>query len=205
MPVTWARIDQKLIHGQVTAAWVPFLRIGEIVVIDDCVKSDDMTQAILTSGVPYKVATAFTTAQEAADYLASRPDPFVRRMLIFRDVPTVKAAVDSGLLLESLNLGNLSYLPSANSLRLSDCFYAAPDDLEILDNLAAGGLKLFLQSVPADKPKPFPSKLVEPKPVESKSIESKPVEPKSVDSKPAESKSVDQKPVKPNSAPGSDP
>ncbi|MDR1657072.1 MAG: PTS sugar transporter subunit IIB [Deltaproteobacteria bacterium] len=155
MPVTWARIDQKLIHGQVTAAWVPYLRIGEIVVIDDCVVGDDMTQAILASGVPAKVRTAFITAVEAAVFLAGRPDQNVRRMLIFRDVVTVKAALDFGLVLDSLNLGNLVYRPSCQSQKLSNCFHVNHRDLIILEELKAAGLRVFLQSVPGDLPKPF--------------------------------------------------
>jgi PTS system mannose-specific IIB component len=158
MPVALARIDQKLIHGQITAAWVPYLHIQEIVVIDDLVSEDHMTQAILTSGVPHPVRAAFVAEDAAAGFLAAPPIPpgaDPRRLLLFGSVSSVHRAMEAGLVLESLNLGNMAYLPDAHRVKLSDSFYANARDLDILAGLLESGLSLFLQSLPADRPRPF--------------------------------------------------
>jgi PTS system mannose-specific IIB component len=156
MPVTMARIDQKLIHGQVTAAWVPYLHIQEIVVIDDLVEGDPVTRAILSSGVPSTVATAFTSESGAARWLEAEGRSALRRLLIFGSVAAAGRAVAGGLALESLNLGNLSY-PRAEDpvIRLSDCFHVKPRDLETLSALQVAGLRIFLQPVPGSPPRPF--------------------------------------------------
>lgn len=155
MPVTMARIDQKLIHGQVTAAWVPYLSIQEIVVVDDRVAEDPITMAILTSGVPYPIQTRFMSEGDVARMLVNENALNLRILLIFGSVSAAGRAVAEGLALDSLNLGNLSYLPSADCVKLSDCFYAKPRDLAILTALSAAGLKIYLQSVPSDPPHPF--------------------------------------------------
>ena len=155
MPVALARIDQKLIHGQVTAAWVPFLHIQEIVVIDDIVSRDPVTQAILASGVPSQVKTAFIGEEEAALWLAPKGAAEPRRLVIFGSVGSAGRAVASGLRLECLNLGNMSYLPAKDLVKLSECFYAKPLDLDTLAGLARSGLRIFLQSVPGERPRPF--------------------------------------------------
>ena len=155
MPVTMARIDQKLIHGQVTAAWVPYLHIQEIVVVDDLVIRDPVTQAILSSGVPSPIKTAFTSESGAADLLSERAVSKLRLLLIFGSVAAAGRAVASGLSLDSLNLGNLAYLPAADCVKLSDCFYAMPKDLATLASLHRSGLRIYLQSVPGDPPRPF--------------------------------------------------
>jgi mannose/fructose/N-acetylgalactosamine-specific phosphotransferase system component IIB len=155
MTVAMARIDQKLIHGQVTAAWVPYLHVQEIVVVDDLVAEDPVTQAILSSGVPSHVSTAFASESGAADLLSLKAASSLRLLLIFGSVTAAGRSVASGLSLESLNLGNLAYLPAADCVKLSDCFYAKPDDLATLASLHRGGLKIYLQSVPGDPPRPF--------------------------------------------------
>jgi mannose/fructose/N-acetylgalactosamine-specific phosphotransferase system component IIB len=158
MPVAMARIDQKLIHGQVTAAWVPFLHIQEIVVVDDLVSDDPMTQAILASGVPSSVKASFTGEAEAADWLSEADPQDLRRLIIFGSVAAAGRAVAGGLKLECLNLGNLAYLPAADCVRLSDCFYVKPGDLDTLSAMSRAGLRIFIQSVPGDPPRPFAPK-----------------------------------------------
>ncbi|MDR2455403.1 MAG: PTS sugar transporter subunit IIB [Deltaproteobacteria bacterium] len=155
MPVTMARIDQKLIHGQVTAAWVPYLRIQEIVVVDDLVIEDPVTQAILSSGVPSAVQTAFASETGAAELLSESERQSLRLLLIFGSVAAAGRAVAAGLSLDSLNLGNLAYFPAGDCVKLSDCFYAKPKDLATLTFLYQKGLKIYLQSVPGDPPRPF--------------------------------------------------
>ena len=150
-----ARIDQKLIHGQVTAAWVPFLHIQEIVVVDDLVSDDPVTQAILASGVPSPVKTSFTGEAEAAELLRGAPDPGLRRLVIFGSVAAAGRAVAAGLRLECLNLGNLAYLPGPDCVQLSDCFFVKPGDLATLTDLKRSGTRIFLQSVPGEPPLPF--------------------------------------------------
>jgi mannose/fructose/N-acetylgalactosamine-specific phosphotransferase system component IIB len=76
-------------------------------------------------------------------------------MLIFRDVPSVSGALEFGLKLSSLNLGNQAYLPSIECLKLTDCFFANRKDLAALSNFVEKGLELFFQAVPTDRRVPF--------------------------------------------------
>ncbi|MDR1546802.1 MAG: PTS sugar transporter subunit IIB [Deltaproteobacteria bacterium] len=156
MTLTMARVDQKLIHGQVIAAWVPHLGIEEIIVVDEDVLSDALTQSILTAAVPPQVRqTCFAAPADLPKILQSRPHANRRLLLLFGDLSAVKAALDQGLRLENLNLGNQACQPNAECRKLSSCFFASSSDLAILDSLARAGLNLFFQSVPGDRPIPF--------------------------------------------------
>ncbi|MDR3203555.1 MAG: PTS sugar transporter subunit IIB [Deltaproteobacteria bacterium] len=157
MPVTLARIDQKLIHGQVTVAWVPHLQIDEIIVVDDELRNDDFTQVIMCSGVPARVKkTTFAAAAELQDLLKARQNSPEKLLILFRNVESAVGAIKNhGLKLESLNLGNQTYMPTTQCQALSKSFFANSDDLLHLSSLAEGGLRLFLQSIPAEYPVPF--------------------------------------------------
>jgi mannose/fructose/N-acetylgalactosamine-specific phosphotransferase system component IIB len=150
MPVTIARIDQKLIHGQVTAAWVPHLSIEEIIVVDEEITEDHLTQSIMASGLPPQVGEIFFThPSELPGLLESHASK--RLMVIFRDVPSVSEAIELGVKLSSLNLGNQAYLPNTECLKLTECFFANRQDMAALSELVLSGLDLFFQSVPTDR------------------------------------------------------
>jgi PTS system mannose-specific IIB component len=40
MEIALVRVDNRLVHGQIIEAWVPFIHAGCIVVVDDDVASD---------------------------------------------------------------------------------------------------------------------------------------------------------------------
>ena len=70
-------------------------------------------------------------------------------------VPGVRNALTNGLVLESLNLGNMAASTEAKRIRLSDSFHVTSGDLDILGGLSMAGLNLYLQAVPGDRPVPF--------------------------------------------------
>ncbi|MDR1487116.1 MAG: PTS sugar transporter subunit IIB [Deltaproteobacteria bacterium] len=154
MPLTFARIDQKLIHGQVTAAWIPYLSIEEIIVVDQDLTEDDFTQAIMASGLPPEVKSIFFTNPAKLSTFMENHDS-KRTMVLFRDVVCAKESIECGLSLSFLNLGNQAYLPNTESIKLTQCFFADRQDFTTLCLLAEEGIDLFFQSVPTARRIPF--------------------------------------------------
>jgi PTS system mannose-specific IIB component len=151
MPVLATRVDQKLIHGQVTLGWAAVLEIEEIVVADESALESELLMDIMTVGVQPPVKKAcFVAPAELPSFLREKKTQDPRMMILFRDVPGVKEALDAGLLISSLNLGNQFPQPSQESFRLADSFYVGREDLLTLTDLAKGGLVVFFQSLPAD-------------------------------------------------------
>jgi PTS system mannose-specific IIB component len=154
-----ARVDQKLIHGQVTLAWAPFLGVEEIVVADDLALESQLLMEIMASGVqPPAKKASFVSPVKLAEYLRARlakpDDP--RLLILFRDVTGALEAFSEGLCCASLNLGNHFCLSSQyQALRLADSFFVSPDDFQALTALARQGLDIYFQALPADLPVPF--------------------------------------------------
>ena len=45
--ITFARVDDRLIHGEVVTAWVPTYRINHIIIVDDTVARDPFQRRVL--------------------------------------------------------------------------------------------------------------------------------------------------------------
>ncbi|MDR1922392.1 MAG: PTS sugar transporter subunit IIB [Candidatus Adiutrix sp.] len=153
MTLVWARVDQKLIHGQVSVAWTPHLNVDSIVVSDHNAAEDARLQKIMLLGLPPEIKSAafvepdgLTAALEAADNAGRRV------LLLFKDLDGVMAAIEAGLSLNRLNLGNQAYPPHSPAVtQLADTFFASRSDLDGLAQLTAAGTELILQSLPTSK------------------------------------------------------
>jgi mannose/fructose/N-acetylgalactosamine-specific phosphotransferase system component IIB len=151
-----ARVDQKLIHGQVTLSWAPYLGAEEIVVADDLSLDSELLMDIMISGVqPPVKTTSFISPAKLVAHLKERQASDTRLLILFRDITGVRDAVKEGLRLPSLNLGNQFCVSSQESLRLADSFFVNREDLQTLTVLAQTGWNIYFQSLPADPPIAF--------------------------------------------------
>lgn len=52
MPINVARIDDRLIHGQVITTWVKNFDIEQVIIVNDKVANDTVQQSVLTMVAP---------------------------------------------------------------------------------------------------------------------------------------------------------
>jgi PTS system mannose-specific IIB component len=144
----WVRVDNRLIHGQVVEAWVPYIGARSIIVGNDDLAQDEMQQEIMALAIPRAVDSAFLNIdQVAADPRltgASRD----ATLLLFSSCLDVRRAVDKGLRLETLNVGNLHY--ATGKRQLSPSVSLGPDDESCLRYLMGRGVELDFRCVPND-------------------------------------------------------
>ena len=67
MDITLVRVDNRLVHGQILEAWVPFLRASCIVVVDDRVASDYYCETVIRMAVPREVEVVICGTREFAE------------------------------------------------------------------------------------------------------------------------------------------
>ena len=72
--IVLARIDDRLIHGQVMTAWVQYTGGNEIVIADDKVANDPFLSAVITGAVPKHLKAEAMKNKKAADYLKKEKD-----------------------------------------------------------------------------------------------------------------------------------
>lgn len=104
----WFRVDNRLVHGQVIEAWLPYTGARHLVVANDDLAADTLRQQIVELAVPQRVRTHFIQVRDLAATLdACGEDSFV----LFANCQDARRACDAGIEMEVLNMGNLHYGP----------------------------------------------------------------------------------------------
>jgi len=58
------RVDNRLVHGQIIEAWVPHLKIAQIIVVDDEVASDFFRETVIKMAVPSEMVVKIKSVED---------------------------------------------------------------------------------------------------------------------------------------------
>jgi len=146
--VFWVRVDNRLIHGQVVEAWVPYIGAHNILVGNDDLAQDELQQEIMSLAIPRAVESAFLTIDELPGDPRLSVAGRENTLLLFSTCLDVRRAVEKGLRLPVLNVGNLHY--STGKRQLSPSVSLGPEDEACLHFLLEQGVELDFRCVPND-------------------------------------------------------
>lgn len=147
MPINVARIDDRLIHGQVITTWVKNYDIEQVLVINDKVADDKVQQSVLTMSAPPGLKVLIFGVQQFIEILKKTPIK-KRTMLLFTNSIDVDALVDGGLSLEKLNVGGMRMQDGRH--QLSRAVSVTPEEEQAFRNLISKNVAVEVQMVPKD-------------------------------------------------------
>ena len=148
------RIDERLIHGQVSAYWTNTLNVSRLMVIDDSAASDEIQKMALKMACPSTVKLSILPVAKACARL-NDPTAYVgeRVFIVLRGTKTLDAAIKGGAPITEVTVGNMSN--KVGSTRVYHTVCVTQDDLKIFRDLNANGIKFTAQMVPSDEPQNF--------------------------------------------------
>lgn len=146
--MAWFRVDNRLVHGQVIEAWLPYTGASNLIVANDELAQDCIRQQIISLAIPQRVNIHFVPLRLLAQTLeccAAKGTSFV----LMADCPDAARVFASGVPMEVLNVGNLHYGPGKKQLlphvALSD------EDVNCLKRLVSQHVDLDFRCVPSEK------------------------------------------------------
>ncbi|MFN7135173.1 MAG: PTS system mannose/fructose/N-acetylgalactosamine-transporter subunit IIB, partial [Myxococcales bacterium] len=146
--ISLVRIDNRLIHGQVVQAWVPFLCAERILVVDDQAATNPLVRACMELCVPPDVKVD-VAAVEATDFQKLSADK-EKLLVLVRDVADVVRAREHGLPVSSVNLGNVHF--ADGRAQVSPSVFLSPEEVRELERLASDGVQIEVRALPKDRP-----------------------------------------------------
>lgn len=141
----WFRVDNRLVHGQVIEAWLPYTGSRHLVVANNELAADTLRQQIVELAVPQRIRTHFIPLRLLPATLdACGEDSFV----LFANCQDARRACDDGIAMQVLNLGNLHYGP--DKLQLLPHVALSAQDREDLRFMQQHLVQLDFRCVPTE-------------------------------------------------------
>lgn len=147
MEVKFARIDERLVHGQVITAWAKKYSINKILVIDNEIARDPFMSQVITLSAQAGMDISILGVLDAVEYLGNNTAKG-NLMLLFKNPEAVLKLSEAGYILPEVNLGNLGSSPKR--MRISKNVSLSEEEAEEVRKIVALGTYVFLQMLPGD-------------------------------------------------------
>lgn len=152
MSLVLARIDDRLIHGQVVVGWARHCEADCIIVANDAVAADPMQRDLLPMAVPQEMEVGIYRVSDAAHRMAEGQHAERRCILLFAAPADAlefeNAYREAGQSLAQVNVGGLRLTPERSQARKAIAL--SPRDIGALLELQRMGVGVSFQMVPAD-------------------------------------------------------
>ena len=107
MDIALVRVDNRLVHGQILEAWVPYLQSSCIMVVDDQVASDFFRETVIRMAVPCEIDVTISGLREFGEARLYRQHGCRKAIVLFSTISDALAAYRYGFHYEKLNIGNV--------------------------------------------------------------------------------------------------
>ncbi|NMC29630.1 MAG: PTS sugar transporter subunit IIB [Pelolinea sp.] len=146
--ISLIRIDDRLIHGQVTTAWLRVYPADEIIISNEKIANDPMYKAIFSvAQIPGKQILLLCPSDTVKRITEIKPDC---KYLIITPTPVdIVTLMDKGLQIDKINIGGLQNRPGTT--RLAKVVYAKEDEIVAFKELHTRGVEMEVQMVPTEK------------------------------------------------------
>lgn len=155
MTIKLARVDNRLLHGQIATVWTKTVQPNRILVVSDAVAQDHLRKVLITQAAPAEAkANVITLAKMAQIYQDARFDGF-QPIILTETLAEMAALAKQGVDLTAtgVNVGNLAY--TAGKVMLTPSVAADAADVAAAKQLEAAGVDVYAQTVPTDRKQVF--------------------------------------------------
>ncbi len=150
MPVILARIDDRLIHGQVVVGWCQKLRPDRIVLANDSIAADPWQSRVYGSSVPREIIVSILSLEEAAAKLAVGGEFSEESVVLLAGNPMdMDAIIASGADVSEVNVGGVHF--STGKVEMLPFVYVDTADLTAMNSLLDKGITLEARQVPGGR------------------------------------------------------
>lgn len=147
------RIDNRLIHGQVTITWVGTIGANLLMVVNDEVAQDPIQKQMLPLAAR-GVKTLVLSIEDAVNYI-NKNSQNEKIMIIAKFPSDALALLQAGLKPKEINVGNQAPMPGTKFKMVTKSIAVTSEDAEIYRKIEVLGFHLITQMIPSNSPKGF--------------------------------------------------
>ncbi|MCI1034354.1 PTS system mannose/fructose/N-acetylgalactosamine-transporter subunit IIB [Raoultella terrigena] len=148
MNITLARIDDRLIHGQVTTVWSKVANAQRIIICNDDVYNDEVRRTLLRQAAPPGMKVNVVNLEKAVAVYHNPQYQNESVFYLFTNPQDVLTMVQQGVKIATLNIGGMAWRPGKK--QLTKAVSLDQTDIDAFRQLDQLGVILDLRVVASD-------------------------------------------------------
>ena len=143
-----ARVDTRLLHGQVATTWTKTTQPNRIIVVSDSVAKDNLRKQMIEQAAPPGVKANVVPVSKMIEVAKDPRFGNTKAMLLFETPQDALRAIEGGVDIQELNIGSMAH--SLGKVVVNKAIAMGKDDVETLEKLKELGMTFDVRKVPAD-------------------------------------------------------
>lgn len=148
LDIVLARVDSRLLHGQVATGWTKATNPNRIIVVSDTVSQDDLRKKLIEQAAPPGVKANVIPIKKMIEVSKDPRFGATKALLLFENPQDVVRVVEGGMKLKEINVGSLAH--STGKVMVSKVLSMGKEDVAAFDELKAKGIAFDVRKVPND-------------------------------------------------------
>ena len=157
LKIVLARIDTRLLHGQVATTWTKMTKPDRIIVCSDGVAQDERRKTMIVQAAPPGVHVHVVPIKKIIEIAHDTRFGNTKAMLLFETPQDMLRAIEGGVEIKEANLGSMAH--SVGKVVVTSAVAMDEDDVKTLEAIRECGTKFDVRKVPADSAENFDAML----------------------------------------------
>ena len=136
-----ARIDTRLLHGQVATTWTKTTQPNRIIVVSDAVSKDKLRKQMIEQAAPPGVKANVVPIDKMIQVAKDPRFGNTKAMLLFETPQDALRAIEGGVDIKELNIGSMAH--SIGKVVVNKAIAMGPEDIETIEKIKAKGIEIL--------------------------------------------------------------
>lgn len=151
LKINLARIDTRLLHGQVATNWTPASKANRIIVASDTVAKDELRKGLIKQAAPGGVKANVVPIKKLIEAAKDPRFGNTQALILFETPQEALEAIEGGVPITELNVGSMAH--STGKTMVNNVLSMDKEDVATFEKLRDLGVKFDVRKVPNDTPK----------------------------------------------------
>ena len=145
-----ARVDTRLLHGQVATNWTKATHPNRIIVVSDSVSKDDLRKKLIEQAAPPGVRAHVIPLDKLVQVYNDPRFGDTKALLLFENPQDALAVIEKGVEIPELNIGSMAH--SVGKVQINNVLSVDQADVDTYKKLRDLGVKFDVRKVSGDSP-----------------------------------------------------
>lgn len=148
MNIVLARIDSRLLHGQVATSWTKATNPNRIIVVSDSVAKDELRKKLIEEAAPPGVKANVVPIKKIIEVSKDPRFGNTKALLLFENPEDVLRTIEGGVEINTVNIGSMAH--SVGKVMVNKVLSMNNEDVATFEKLKQMNVKFDIRKVPND-------------------------------------------------------